>query len=345
MIAMMRSILILFFVFSFAVLQAQSTDAPFCQSKYYTDAYNELASMLVGSSALNFKRAVFLSESAYYKSALNYTEFCQKIDAIELKLKQLIEDKGLASFKTGGYYAVYSYMAEPSKYNDNETYKYDFDDFLGEKSWTSMFVSKLLDTKVGNCHSLPFLYKILADELGLDAYVASAPNHVYIKHVDEKGKWVNVELTNPGFPSDGHIISSTGITVDAIKNGVYMQPLSLKKSVALCLYDLAMSYWNQYGYDDFFISCCNTVLQYYPEAVFALMAKSNALQAQYMHLRYNEKSKDVEYLNKIADQINEAHARMDALGYAEMPKALYEKWQKDLAAETARQKQVTNSKK
>ncbi len=345
MIVMIRSILLLFFVFSSVNVQTQGTVEPFCQSKYYTDAYSELTSMLDGTSTLNFKRAVFVSENAYYKGALSYTEFCQKIDAIELKLKQLITDKQISHFKTAGYYATFNYMTEPSKYNDNTTCKYDFDDFWGEKSWTSMFVSKLLDTKVGNCHSLPLLYKILTDELGLDARLAVAPSHVYIKHIAEDGTWVNIELTNSGFPSDGHIISSSGITVDAIKSGMYMQPLSLKKSVAHSLFDLALSYWDEYGYDDFFISCCNTVLQYYPEAIHVLAGKSSALQAKYMHLRYNEKIEDVERLNKIAAEINEIHARQDALGYTEMPKELYEKWQKDLAAETARQKQVTNSKK
>ena len=67
-----------------------------------------------------------------------------------------------------------------------EPFGYDFKDVFGHKTQESLFVSKLLKTRKGNCHSLPYLYKILAEELGVDAHLALAPNHVYIKHKNIK---------------------------------------------------------------------------------------------------------------------------------------------------------------
>ena len=81
-------------------------------------------------------------------------------------------------------------------------YSYDFDDPFGHKDWDNMFVSKLLNTGKGNCHSLPYLYKIIAEELGISAHLALAPNHIYIKHKNEKDGWYNTELTSGIFPID-----------------------------------------------------------------------------------------------------------------------------------------------
>lgn len=63
-------------------------------------------------------------------------------------------------------------------------------------------MSKLLDTQKGNCNSMPYLYKILAEELGVDANLALAPNHVYIKHNIKSLGWYNTELTSGIFPQE-----------------------------------------------------------------------------------------------------------------------------------------------
>ena len=99
-----------------------------------------------------------------------------------------------------------------------------------------------MKTKSGNCHSLPSYYKILCEEIGGSAYLALAPNHLYIKHIDEKGQWTNLELTNAGFPRDQWIIKEMAISVEAIKNGIYMTPLTPKQTLAMTMFDLASAY-------------------------------------------------------------------------------------------------------
>ncbi len=50
-----------------------------------------------------------------------------------------------------------------------------------KKLWSNMFVSTLIATGKGNCHSMPLLYKLIMDELGEKCWLALAPNHMYIK--------------------------------------------------------------------------------------------------------------------------------------------------------------------
>lgn len=221
------------------------------ENLFYNQAYNEIVKMLDGTIPMDFKRAVFLTENAYLKGTLNYDQFCRELDDIELKLKDIIRQKRIETFKTAGNYAIYEYMTKPSSANDFKVCSYDFSDFYGEEDWKNQFVTKLMKTKKGNCHSLPFLYKILADEMQTEAHLAFAPNHIYIKHLGEDNKWINVELTNGNLSSDAWMISSLGISAEAIQNGIYMEALTLKESIAYCLTDLGGGYIRQFGEDDF----------------------------------------------------------------------------------------------
>jgi hypothetical protein len=84
------------------------------------------------------------------------------------------------------------------------------------------FVTKLLQTKKGNCTSFPYLYKIFANEIGAEAHLAFAPMHCYIKHKDEDGKWRNIELTNASVARDVWMIQMMGITSEQIASGIYI---------------------------------------------------------------------------------------------------------------------------
>lgn len=313
----------------------------FSQGKQgYQDAYNEINQMLKGQKPLNFKRAVFISENAYHNNTLNYKNFCSQIDQIVVKLNQYIDEKGVRKNNMRGQFAAFNYMMEPSPYNDYTKYTYDFDDLMGDNDWTKMFVTKLLRTKSGNCNSLPYLYKILNDELGSKVYLALGPNHLYIKHKDNDNHWVNVELTNGSFPTDAWVISSLSINTDAIKSEIYMKPLTQKESVALCLFDLAEAYKFQYGLDDFVLQLCNTLIANFPKCIMAYMIKSDVYVKQredLMKQTHNKRTKSVMELEKLA---KEQYKIEDDLGYQAEPAAHYEQWQQDVEKEKERQKQA-----
>lgn len=298
----------------------------------YQQAFEEMTKMLTGRIPIDFKRAVFLTENAFHNGQLDYNEFSNTITVTGQKLKNLIKERGLQKYKTSGNWAVFTYMTDSLSINNFQPYSYDFDDFMGEKDWTKMFVTKLMKTKSGNCHSMPYYYKILATEIGAEAYLALAPNHVYIKHKDENGQWTNLELTNGGFPRDQWIIKQMAISVEAIKNEIYMNPLSEKESIAMCLFDLAAAYEQQYGHDEFELKVIETGLKYFPKCMPLLMAKANHYREIGMKA-LKAPNADEAFLKENHRKFTEANILIDDLGHKDMPIELYEEWVKSVDEE------------
>lgn len=309
-------------------------------AKLYKEAFAEQLQMLKGQKPISFKRAVFLTENAYYKGQLNYQTFCNNITTTGQQLKALIKQRSLDKFKTAGNWAVFTYMTDSLPVNNFKPCTYDFDDFMGDKDWTKMFVTKLMKTKTGNCHSMPTYYKILCEEIGAKASLALAPNHLYIKHIDEQGQWTNLELTNGGFPRDQWIIKEMAITVEAIKSGAYMTPLTEKESIAMCMFDLANGYRFLHGYDDFVLKVANTALQYFPKSIPLLMTKAN----YYRTIGEAEKNKsnpNMQFLKSNYATYKAIITKIDNLGYKEMPTEQYEAWVKSVEKEKAK-RGITN---
>jgi hypothetical protein len=86
-------------------------------------------------------------------------------------------------------------------------------------------------------------------------------------------------------------MASGYVTLDAIRNGLYMDTLSDMQAVANCLVDLAQGYQRRYGKEnpEFVVKCCNTALQYHPANVNAMLTKA---EAQKYYIRSLMKSKN-----------------------------------------------------
>ena len=298
----------------------------------YANAYKEQLQMLTDQKPVSFKRSVFLTENAYYANKLNYQAFCQEISNIAVQLKSMIKGRGIEKYKTAGNWASFSFMTDTIPANNFKPFTYDFDDFTGSNDWSKMFVTKLLKTHSGNCHSLPYLYKILCEEIGAKAYLAFAPNHCYIKHINENGQWTNVELTNPGFPQDQEIIKEMYVTVEEIKHDIYMKPLNDKETIANTMCDLAEGYKAKYGYDNFFLTVVSTALKYYPKSMPLIQHRANCLLAMIT----TEKKKPHPDRQLILADIalhKQTMKTINELGYKDMPIELYKEWVRSVEKE------------
>lgn len=307
-----------------------------CQENktHYKSAFDEIKRMLGGEQCFSFKRAVFITENAFLAGKLNYDNFCKEIETINERLKQFVERKSIQHYKTAYHYAAFSYITDSIPENNYQPCGYDFDDFLGRKNYENMFVTKLLRTKKGNCHSLPYLYKIMCDEVGAESFLAIAPNHCYIKHKDEQGKWVNIELTNRSSPRDQWMIQQMNISAEAIRSGAYMEALSKQQTLATCLFDLALGYKTQFGFDDFYLDIVEEALKYYPNSI-----ELTSQQADY-HVAKVEEAKQEKDLNKAKthyEQFQILSKRMVELGYKEETPEQYEQWVQSVEAEKAKQ--------
>jgi hypothetical protein len=315
-------------------------------SETYQSTYDFINQMLTDEVPLNFKDAVFASENAYCEDRLSIDDLNQEIEILA-QLTKVISNLELITYnakdkdvivKHAGLFKVLadsiSFTLDSTHFFVHAPYEYDFDDVMGQSDWTKMFVSKLLETGKGNCHSLPYLYKILSDELNIPCYLSFAPNHIYIKLFSETTGWYNTDLTSATFPIDAWIIASGYVNIDAIRNGLYMDTLSNKQAVANCLLDLAQGYQHKYGKEnpEFVVKCCNTVLQYHPTNVNAMLTKAEA-QKFYIHSLMkakNLKKPDALFtdnsIKEMYSEMEETYVKLHQLGYRQMPEEMYLQW-------------------
>lgn len=262
--------------------------------KHYEKAYSELNSMLDGETELNFSKALFIVENAWYDNKLNYSDFDKQIDSIATLCQKMINKKGLNNYKTASNWAIFMYMTQKVPENNQNPYSYDFEDFLGENDFSSTFVTRILKDGKGNCLSLPLLYKCIAQKMKAEAKLTLGPSHAWIRHIDEDGNWANVELTSGQFPTDGILMTELDIKREAIQTGAYFKPLTEKETIAFLLTQLALSYQAKFGkLNDFTEKCADLSIKYFEPNVIAYSIKINkvsneATKKQKLNLEVSE---------------------------------------------------------
>lgn len=313
----------------------------------YEQAFQKINCMLSETCSASFRDAVFTVENAYFSNQLNKENFDKNILFLSELSKQLLTSRELLYSlpdiqEVAKYASLFSVITDTIPVQIDTTqivqilpFSYDFNDIWGYSDWSNMFVTKLLDSKKGNCHSLPYLYKILADEIGAKAHIAVAPNHFYIKHQSKANGWYNTELTSGIFPIDAWLMASGYIHLDAIVNKVYMEALDEKQMLALNLIDLAKGYERKLGPNaslDFIIKCCNTVLQYYPHYINALLLKAETKKKYFDNLMVKHNAQnpaDIFQLpeaQKIFSGMTNLYVQIHELGYRKMPEEMYLDW-------------------
>ena len=258
---------------------ALAQPVPANTQKYFDIAIDEINQMLKGEKPLSFKRAVYLVENAYYEGKVSWEEYNNEILRIKPILSKMIDDRHLRQYKTAGNWAVFTYMSDSISENNFRPYQYDFENFMSGTDRESYMVSRLLKTKKGNCRALPFFYKILADEVNVEAFIAVVPMHCYVKHRDEEGNWWNLEMTAGSFSRSSFIMETFNVSETAMKSGLFMKELSDVESVAYCIYDLLCFYEDKTGRyaDDFVKKCYDIGLPYHPISQLQI-SKGNDLQ-------------------------------------------------------------------
>lgn len=232
----------------------------------------------------------------------------------------------------------------------HKAYKYDFEDYMGQKDHSKMFVSKLLKTGSGQCHSMPLLYLMLAEEMNAEAHLAYAPNHTYIKFMDEDGEWQNAELTNGIFTTNSLILESGYIKSEALQNDIYMKSLSKKELLAQVYADLANGYIHKYGMDEFVGKTLDKALEYSPNNIYANQLKSMYQQARLAYvagqlgvadLESPEELKKIRFYLRAVGLLQETKAQfdnIDNLGFVMMPEGAYQQWLGNMKEESSKQK-------
>ncbi|WP_157485933.1 hypothetical protein [Flavobacterium soli] len=325
-------------------------------AEFYHSAFNKI----ILDTVFSIKENNFLVENAFFGNKMDKAEFDkvikQSADFLIAKMKELnysLTDNSAKNFMLFQFFSE-TLQLKSSK-QEHLPFKYDFEDYMGFESHSKLFVSKLMETGSGQCHSLPMLYLILAEEIGAEAYLALSPNHSYIRFPDQKGKWYNVELTNGMFSTESYILQSGYIKSEALQNKIYMQNLSRKELLAQHLTDLAGGYIFKFGYDEFVQAVIDKALALYPNSITANMLKANIASArfEYVMKQLGINPKDPNDLQNIRhfpkaiellDSVNQQFDLVDNLGYEHMPEYAYQKWLQAMAGEKQKQDNENISK-
>ncbi len=118
-------------------------------------------------------------------------------------------------------------------WNDHRAFAYDQADPLGQRIGNKLLAT-CLATRRGNCVSMPALFLVLAEKLGLDVALATAPLHVFLRYRSESGRVLNIEATSGGHPSrDEWYRQQMPMSDRAVESGLYMRSLTKREGVAL----------------------------------------------------------------------------------------------------------------
>lgn len=344
----MKKIFCLFFFLTVLLIDAQ-------QNRFYSDAYQTLDNMLTDKQPYKFKDGVFAVENAYEQGKLDTVTLNQKIKFLANFCKRLTQNRELNyterdKEKVSKYASVFTIMCQETPViigQDTLKYKpfqYDFDDVFGHAEFSNLFVSKLLNTHKGNCNSMPYLYKILAEELGVTANLALAPNHIYIKHNIKSIGWYNTELTSGIFPQDSWLMASGFIHLNAIQNGVFLKALNDKESLALLLTDLGNAYNRSFPDNDgsFPLKCAERAIQIHPYLANALLLQAETHKKQFQKMMIEQTTADIQTAlrnpkaNALFELMNKEYTHIYDIGYRTMPDEMYLDWLVSLKTERSK---------
>jgi regulator of sirC expression with transglutaminase-like and TPR domain len=116
----------------------------------------------------------------------------------------------------------------------------------GREKQENYFINAILDTKQGQCVTIPMLYTAIAQRLGYPVYPVMAPEHTFVRFVDPTLKEQNIELSGgAGYSSDEDYAFRLNISAKAIKKGAYLRTLTNRQYLGVLLQQNAIVWGNR----------------------------------------------------------------------------------------------------
>jgi regulator of sirC expression with transglutaminase-like and TPR domain len=165
---------------------------------------------------------------------------------------------------------------ERGPWNGNRPFGYDHADPLGQ-SIQNKLLSTYFRTRLGNCVSMPILFLILAERVGLNVNLATAPLHVFVRYTDPAGAVFNVEATSGGhFARDAWYRENMPMSDLAIESGIYMRTLTRQESVAVIATIVCDSLMGQGRYREA-VDVADVILQANPCDAYTMVKRGSAI--------------------------------------------------------------------
>jgi regulator of sirC expression with transglutaminase-like and TPR domain len=222
-------------------------------------------------NSIDFAR-VKLSIDKLVDPSIDVEPNLKKIDAIVMTIKSMLPVNATSMDKM---LTLKKYLYEAGTWNNYQPYQYDFNDPKGTQIKNKLLPTYLV-TKKGNCVSMPLLFIVLGQRLGIDVTASTAPTHVLVKYTDSKtGQTYNLETTSgANFSRDMWYQQTMHITDEALANRIYLQKLSKQETVAVMAMVLAENYFDKQDYEKAMM-ISDVVLKSYKNAVDAMLMKGS----------------------------------------------------------------------
>jgi len=197
------------------------------------------------------------------------------IDRLVDAARQMAGPKPTDSYKLS---AVRKAIYDAGAWNFNRAFEYDHADPYGNVL-TNRLLSTYIRTRKGNCVSMPILFLIVADRMGLNVHLGAAPLHLFVRYTDPRGIDHNLETTSGGHEARTEWYrQNLPMSDKAINNGVYMRTLSKRESIAEMANIVLDAMLEQHRYQEA-IDVADAILAVNPLEGYAMVKKGTAYGA------------------------------------------------------------------
>lgn len=179
---------------------------------------------------------------------------------------------------TDGYKlaAIRRAIYEVGAWNYGRAFSYDRADPFGQ-ILTNRLLSTYIRTRQGNCISMPVLFLIVADRMGLNVHLATAPLHMFVRYTDPQGVDHNLETTSGSHEArEAWYRQNLPMTDRAIASGIYLRTLNRRESVAEMANVVLDFLLNARRYQEA-VDVADAILAVNPREAYTMVKKASAI--------------------------------------------------------------------
>lgn len=237
------------------------------------------------------------SKLDYARAKLAFDTLIDPSCNVEAVLAQLDDMANLAGRMCGSHAcsgtklaAIRRLIYESGPWNGHRPFAYDHSDPDGT-SIPNKLLHVYLAMRRGNCVSMPVLFLILAERMGLDVALASAPCHILLRYRMPEGRIVNLEATSGAHPARLLWYRKNFPMSDrALESGLYMRSLTRREGAALMATTVLEHLMAENRLAEA-IAVARAILDADPRAGQVLVAQASAYGAL-LHAEFGEKHPD-----------------------------------------------------
>lgn len=257
--------------------------------------------------------------------SVNVADGLEEIRRLETGLDRMANG---ASGSMAKLAALKRFVYEAGAWNSGKPFQYDLTDPTGQKPENRLLTDYLADRR-GNCVSMPILFMVLGQHMGLKMTLAEAPLHFFVKFTDDGGREWNLEATSgAGFVRDSHYRKNLPMSDAAVASGIYLRGLTREQAIAMMAVLLVEHFMRTGRFEDA-IATSDVLLRHAPKSAYLLLKRGTAyggLLRRDIVSKYRSMDEMPPDVKAYADRLYQANladfAAAEALGWRERDRQL-----------------------